>query len=134
MPCYDVQVVSILLEAGSSVNAIDTDGCTALHLAAQDGHMSIAKLLLRHGAIADACERQGKTAQALAEEHDHPEIVAALKAWQAQVKRSAQPCTQPKSYTLPTLYFEVHRPLGNSIQSHCTASRQSSTEQCGAWL
>lgn len=91
-----------MLEAGSSVNAIDTDGCTALHLAAQDGHTSIATMLLRHGAIADACERQGKTAQALAEEHNHPEVVAALKAWQAQVKISAKPCAQPKSYASPS--------------------------------
>lgn len=99
-----------MLEAGSSVNAIDTDGCTALHLAAQDGHTSIARMLLRHGAIADACERQGRTAQALAEKHNHPEVVAALKAWQAQVKISTKPCARPKYYAPPTLYIEVYRP------------------------
>ena len=109
MPCYDVQVVSMLLEAGSSVNAIDTDGCTALHLAAQDGHTSIARMLLGHGAIADACERQGKTAHELAQEHDHPEVVAALEARQAQVRISAQPCAQPKACFLPTLQIEVYR-------------------------
>ncbi len=85
----NVQVVSMLLEAGASVNAIDTDGCTALHLAAQDGHRSIVRTLLRYGAIADACERQGKTAHELAQEHDHPEVVAVLEAWHAQVRTTA---------------------------------------------
>lgn len=35
------QVVEELLKAGPALNAIDADGCTAIHLAAQDGHLEV---------------------------------------------------------------------------------------------
>ncbi len=38
-----LQVVEELLRAGPALNAIDADGCTALHLAAQDGHLEVSR-------------------------------------------------------------------------------------------
>ena len=43
-------VVRMLIEGGSSTNAADTDGVTALHIAAQRGFTSIVRLLVDAGA------------------------------------------------------------------------------------
>ena len=80
-----MQVVVMLLEEGACLNAIDTDGCTPLHLAAQDGHERIVRLLLRNGAIIDAMDRQGRTAEDLAREHGHARAIASLEASQREV-------------------------------------------------
>ena len=41
-----LQVVEELLKPGPALNAIDADGCSALHLAAQDGHLEVCILLI----------------------------------------------------------------------------------------
>ena len=87
--CNSMQVVRMLLEQGASVNAIDTDGCTALHLAAQDGHERIVRLLLRNGAVIDALDRQGRTAGDLAQEHGHTKVTASLAAFQQEVSSTS---------------------------------------------
>ena len=83
-----MQVVTLLLEAGACVNAIDAGGCTALHLAAQDGHHRIARLLLQHEATQDALDRQGRTASDLAREHSHARVTETLEASQNKVTMS----------------------------------------------
>lgn len=45
-----VDVAQLLLEKGTDVNAMDTDGVTALHLAAKYGYVEFAQLLLENGA------------------------------------------------------------------------------------
>ena len=86
-----MQVVVMLLEEGACLNAIDTDGCTPLHLAAQDGHERIVRLLLRNGAIIDAMDRQGRTAEDLAREHGHARVIASLEAFQREVRGATSP-------------------------------------------
>jgi len=49
-----MEVATVLLEAGSAVDAADEDGATALHVAARGGVMDAAQLLLQHGAVVDA--------------------------------------------------------------------------------
>lgn len=44
------------------LNSADKHGCTALHLAAEDGHSDVVAWLLRHGARADVVDDAGDTA------------------------------------------------------------------------
>jgi hypothetical protein len=55
--------VQRLLAAGARVNGTDgDDGCTALHLAAMEGHSKIIAILIEHGADIDARNRLSHTA------------------------------------------------------------------------
>jgi ankyrin repeat protein len=44
--------------SGNDVNAVDAFGNTALHVAVERGHVSVASALLEHGANADPCNAQ----------------------------------------------------------------------------
>jgi ankyrin repeat protein len=55
----NVQAVSRLISEGVDVNQVTGDGMTALHLAAQLGHVSILELLLTAGAEIDPITRIG---------------------------------------------------------------------------
>jgi ankyrin repeat protein len=57
----DVKGVEDLLNEGIDVNSIDLDGRTALHIAACEGHVQVAKLLLSRKANLDARDRWGST-------------------------------------------------------------------------
>jgi ankyrin repeat protein len=57
----DVAQAERLLAAGMDPNRGDVDGFTPLHLAAQQGALSAARLLLDHGARVDAVDRFGNT-------------------------------------------------------------------------
>jgi ankyrin repeat protein len=57
----DVKGVEDLLNEGIDVNSIDLDGRTALHIAACEGHVEVAKLLLSRKANLDARDRWGST-------------------------------------------------------------------------
>lgn len=54
------EIVQLLLQTGSHVNAVDRINRTPLMLAARGGQMSIASLLLQHGASLDACDNNGR--------------------------------------------------------------------------
>ena len=62
------------------VNARNSEGGTALILAAKNGRKAVIKLLLAAGADVTAEDWEGKTALALAYERGRPEIVEILKA------------------------------------------------------
>lgn len=96
----------MLLEQGACVNAIDTDGCTALHLAAQDGHERIVRRLLRNGAVIDALDRQGRTAGDLAQEHGHAAVTASLEAFQREVCSSS--VSLPMQQEARARYASIH--------------------------
>jgi len=46
-------MVALLLERGAAVNCRSLSGLTALHLAAQEDRVGVAKILVRHGADTD---------------------------------------------------------------------------------
>lgn len=62
-----VELVRELLDRGTSPNQRDPDGYSALHGAAENGHLEIVKLLLQRGACRDAATRDGLTPLDLAE-------------------------------------------------------------------
>jgi cytohesin len=50
-----------LVERGADLEAIDIEGCTPPHKAAEENNFGIASILLTHGANADAVNNDGKT-------------------------------------------------------------------------
>jgi len=53
--------VASLLADGADVNAVRTDGKTALHLAVESGHEDVARLLIANGADIEAATGYGNT-------------------------------------------------------------------------
>ena len=56
----------------------DDDGCTALHLASEGGHLQIVECLVKQGAIIDAKNNEGKSAKKMALEKERLEIALFL--------------------------------------------------------
>ncbi len=80
------QIAAFLLDHGSAVNAIDSDGYTALHRAALQGSKQITKLLLANGADPNvATFKGGGTPLMMAAAADHLSISEALLAAGAAV-------------------------------------------------
>ena len=71
-------VVTALLEAGASVDAVDKQGDTPLHYAAGQGHADVARALLEAGASVRAANQQRKTPLHLAADRGHAEVSTAL--------------------------------------------------------
>ena len=65
------QVKSLLEAQPEVVNTTETNGYTALHLAAQQGNGEIIKLLLEHGADINAIAADGQTPMEVAIKHGH---------------------------------------------------------------
>ena len=72
-------VAEVLLDHDAAVDAVQYDGCTALMIAAQEGHAAVANVLLAKGAMVDKVDRDGKTALVLARDNNHPHLVALLE-------------------------------------------------------
>lgn len=70
----DVNGVTDLLDEDVDVNSIDLDGRTALHIAACEGHVEVAKLLLSRKANIDARDRWGSTVNFL----DHKTCICVI--------------------------------------------------------
>jgi ankyrin repeat protein len=67
-------VVQLLLDAQAAVHAADTQGSTALHLAAVEGHPAVVQLLLNAQAPVDAAAADGSTALICAARMGHSEV------------------------------------------------------------
>lgn len=75
----DVAAVRALLEEGADPNVAQGDGLTALHVAAQEGNLKIARLLLDAGANVEAKTRiGGYTPLHLASRGAHTTVVSTL--------------------------------------------------------
>jgi ankyrin repeat domain-containing protein 50 len=74
----DKRRVSLLIDVGADVNAADTDGRTALHLASSCGRTDIVRILVQRGADLDAEDARGRTALHLSSRGGHVDVVRLL--------------------------------------------------------
>ncbi|XP_024389368.1 serine/threonine-protein kinase 12 [Physcomitrium patens] len=76
----NVPILKHMLDNGTSVDAVDYDGRTALHLAASEGHTAAVKLLLEYGSSVNPCDRFNETPLANARRYGYEEICDLLVA------------------------------------------------------
>jgi len=72
-------MVRLLLRRGvSTINEQDTNGRTALHVAAQSGDEEMVETLMKHGADPKALDKHGRDALYCAVEQGHEQVVEML--------------------------------------------------------
>jgi len=71
----DLRQLKRLIAKGYSVNFRDYDNRTPLHLAVENGHVSIVKYLLAHGASPKVSDISGLDAMKSAEKTGNSEII-----------------------------------------------------------
>ena len=91
----EFEAAKMLIAAGFNVNASNSDGDTAMMLAAANGHTEIARLLIVSGANIDNKDSIGRTELMLVSRNGHREIAQLLIAAGADVNSKA-------NYTLLT--------------------------------
>lgn len=74
----DAAKVVASLEGGAAVDGVDEEGCTALHFAADRGHVDIIEVLVGRGASVDAQDLDGQTPLHYAALCDRREAYVAL--------------------------------------------------------
>jgi ankyrin repeat protein len=62
------EIVKLLLEKNSEINARDAKGGTALMAALENGHLDVAEALINAGTDVNVADNSGMTAAAYAEE------------------------------------------------------------------
>lgn len=70
---------ALLASNKANVNAANDNGATALHLAAQRGHLHIAQMLIDGGADLETKDLQGRTPAMLARDQGHASVVEFIK-------------------------------------------------------
>merc|ERR1711969_501884 len=101
-------VVGALLEhGGAELDAVDSDGMTALMLAAESGQAAVAAQLVEAGADATlrptGGDHEGKTALEIAEARGHAEVAALLRSAAEPGVRVPSPIRSPRSPPPPPL-------------------------------
>ena len=89
------EVVTLLLEAGANVNAVNKDGCTALTGASIQGQTQVVKLLLTAGANVNTIGPAGFTAITLAADKGHAKVVKLLLEAGANVNAGKEATPTP---------------------------------------
>ena len=76
----------MLIEKGADVDAKNNDGGTALHWAALNEHIDIAKILIENGANINAKDKDGETALEIAIRFDHHQIAELIENSKKAIK------------------------------------------------
>lgn len=73
----------------SGINARDVDGWTALHLAAESGHLPLCRAILARPdfTVVLAVDNYGRTASQCAHDYGRPDATALLQAAEARERR-----------------------------------------------
>lgn len=87
-----VEITTLLVQAGSDVNAPGNGGASPLHCAAKAGLLDVAQLLLGHGASARMKDHRGQTALQVAEGRADESLINLLTR---AVQMSTDPSTNP---------------------------------------
>lgn len=77
-------VLNQLQLPGAEVNQKDSQGCTALHWAADKGHLDIIKALIQHGADIQAKDTDGMTPEEYASLAGQKEVSAYFATLKSQ--------------------------------------------------
>ena len=108
----ELSKVEALLAKGASVEEIDENGYTALHLAAKKGHTAVARVLVDAGADLKMTTYAGLTAVFLATKYEHDELAEVLQGLMANVA-----ATTRRDVTVPSEFVEVEQLLGEAAKA-----------------
>ena len=72
------ECVAVLLDSGAAADPADTDGKTALWLAAANGNPDCVALLLDEGAVTEHTDFKGRSAVYIAAAHGHVQTISLL--------------------------------------------------------
>ncbi len=91
--------VRVMLDSGADVDAVNSTGLTALHLAARNGHVDVIKTLLKQDANIDATDESGWTALHHAADNDCEAVVRLLTDRGADLTAKARD-RGPRNYSV----------------------------------
>ncbi|XP_035692592.1 protein VAPYRIN-like [Branchiostoma floridae] len=91
----NTEVVKLLVQLGTNVEAKDKAGETALHRASRKGHTEVVKLLIQLGADVEAKDKHGWTALHVASINGNTEMVKLLIQLGADVEAKDKDGTKP---------------------------------------
>ena len=83
----DLEGTKRMIESGASVNALDYNSRSPLHLAAENGHVEVVEYLTAKGASTDCQDDAGETPLSLAMSRGHRRVQLALAKGRAELGR-----------------------------------------------
>lgn len=86
----NVGKITEYLNSNVDLNAVNSNGLNALHLASKEGHLAVVRLLLDHNAVIDAKTKKGNTALHIASLAGRTDIVQLLVDRGADVNARSQ--------------------------------------------
>jgi hypothetical protein len=116
-------IIKLLIVHGAECGT-NSNGDTALHIAAKQRHFDLARYLLEHGFNINATNNSGDTALHLALEHADPSFAQALIAWGADVH-------QADGWSRTTLFLAVQ--AGHTLVMQDLALAGVSANACDKW-
>nr|XP_020499839.1 protein TANC1 isoform X1 [Labrus bergylta] len=88
-----LEIASLLLEYGASVDVVSENGMSPLCFSAAAGHLSLVMLLCKRGAMVDHVDKSGQCALVHAALRGHPEIIQYLLDLEWSAEGQQQDCT-----------------------------------------